>query len=77
MSETEKGFNAGYEIGLNALDQCDETGKDNKDVLAGLMSVVMHAAYAMAPSEELAEELITWAQQNALEDWENEKKEQG
>ena len=42
-------------------------------MLAGLMSVVLHATYAMAPFEEAAEELIAFAQQTALEDWIKEK----
>ena len=70
---TEKGYVAGYNAGLDALDVCSKSRANEKNALAGLMTVVMHAAYAMAPTEEAAEEIITWAQQTALENWIEEK----
>ena len=70
---TEKSYDVGYNAGLDALDVCHKSKANEKDTLAGLMTVVMHAAYAMAPTEEAAEELITWAQQTALENWIKEK----
>ena len=70
---TEKGYVAGYNAGLDALDVCSKSRANEKNALAGLMTVVMHAAYAMAPTEEAAEEIITWAQQKALENWIEEK----
>ena len=70
----EESFDVGYQAGLDALDVCDKSKAKEKDALAGLMSVVMHSAYAMAPTEEMAQELITWAQQTALQNWEKEKK---
>lgn len=72
-SNTEKDYSIGYETGLDALDKCHKSKANEKDAIAGLMSVVMHASYAMAPTEEAAEELITWAQQTALQNWHIEK----
>ena len=70
---TEKSYDVGYNAGLDALDVCHKSKAKEKDALAGLMTAVMHAAYAMAPTEEAAEELITWAQQTALQNWIKEK----
>ena len=70
---TVKSYDVGYNAGLDALEVCSKSRANEKDALAGLMTVVMHAAYAMAPSEEMAEEIITWAQQTALENWIKEK----
>jgi len=70
---TEKSYDVGYSAGLDALDVCSNGKANEKDTLAGLMTVVMHAAYAMAPTEEAAEELITFAQKTALENWIKEK----
>ena len=72
-SNTEKDYSIGYEAGLDALDVCHKSKANEKNALAGLMSVVMHASYAMAPTEEAAEEIITWAQQTALQNWHEEK----
>ena len=68
----DKSYSIGYQAGL-ALETCSESNASEKDALAGLLSVVMHATYAMAPTEETAEEIITWAQKTALEDWIIEK----
>jgi hypothetical protein len=73
---TQKGFSVGYSAGLDALEICNKskhTAANAKDVLAGLMSVVLHANYSTAPHEEAAEELIAFAQQTALADWIEEK----
>ena len=48
---TEKSYDAGYNAGLDALEVCSKSKANEKDALAGLMTVVMHAAQAMAPSE--------------------------
>ena len=69
----DKSYSIGYQAGLAALETCSESNASEKDALAGLLSVVMHAAYSMAPTEEIAEEIITWAQKTALEDWIIEK----
>ena len=70
-SQIEKHYSAGYQIGLDALDECSKIN-DERNVLAGLMSVVMHAAFAMAPSEDSAQSLIMWAKDTALENWRNQ-----
>jgi len=72
-TNTGKDYSIGYEAGLDALDACHKSKANEKDAIAGLMSVVMHASYAMAATEEQAEELITWAQQTALQNWHIEK----
>ena len=75
-SNTGRDYSIGYEAGLDALDVCHKSKANEKNALAGLMSVVMHATYAMSPSEEIAEEIITWAQQTALQNWHKEKDKQ-
>ena len=75
--DTEKSYSVGYEAGLDALDKINEVlGDDDpmalKDALAGMMVSAMHCAYAFAPSEEVAVELISTAQQFALKNWEEE-----
>tara|TARA_R100000995_G_C3475600_1_gene120781 strand:- start:1437 stop:1670 length:234 start_codon:yes stop_codon:yes gene_type:complete len=75
---TEENYSIGVNAGLEALEKIHKTlGDDNhsdlKDALAGIMTTVMHCAYAAAPTEEIAEELISTAQQFALKDWEKEK----
>ena len=75
--DTEKGYSIGYEAGLDALDKINEAlGDDDpmalKDALAGMMVSAMACAYAFAPTEEVAEELISTAQQFALKNWEEE-----
>ena len=75
--DTEKSYSVGYEAGLDALDKINEAlGDDDpmalKDALAGMMVSAMACAYAFAPSEEIAEELISTAQQFALKNWEEE-----
>ena len=75
---TEKNYSIGVEAALEALEKINKTlGDDNprdlKDALAGIMTTVMHCAYASAPTEEIAEQLISTAQQFALKDWEKEK----
>tara|TARA_R100001163_G_scaffold20942_1_gene18012 strand:- start:288 stop:530 length:243 start_codon:yes stop_codon:yes gene_type:complete len=73
--DTQKGYSVGYEAGLDAIDQIHKALGDNdplalKDALAGMMVSAMACAYAFAPSEEIAEELISTAQQFALKNWE-------
>ena len=67
-------FNIGYNAGLDALEQLDKKGVGERDALAGLLSAITHATYAMAPTEEQAEELITWAQYEALYNWTEKEK---
>jgi len=75
--DTEKAYSVGYEAGLDALDKINEVlGDDDpmalKNALAGMMVSAMACTYAFAPSEEVAEELISTAQQFALKNWEEE-----
>jgi hypothetical protein len=71
--KTPADYSIAYDIGVDALDRCAKETNASKDALAGLMTVVINAAYAAAPTEEAAEEIITWAQKTALESWEDEK----
>ncbi|ANS02976.1 hypothetical protein [uncultured Mediterranean phage uvDeep-CGR0-AD1-C123] len=76
--DTQKGYSVGYEAGLDAIDQIHTALGDNnplalKDALAGMMVSAMSCAYAFAPTEEVAEELISTAQQFALKNWEQER----
>lgn len=70
---TQKSYSAGYNAGLDALDTLAKSGATERDGLAGLMAVVMHAAYAMAPSEDVAEELIAFSRKQALDNWTEER----
>ena len=72
-TEAGENFDSGYEAGLDALQALAVSGANERDALAGLMTAVIHAAYAMAPTEEVAEEIITFSQRCALENWEREK----
>ena len=77
MMDTEKGYSIGYEAGVDAIDQIHKAlGDDNpmalKDALTGMMVSAMHCVYAFAPTEEVAEELISTAQQFSLKNWEQE-----
>jgi len=69
MTDTQKSYSAGYSAGIDALDALAKSGATEHDGLAGLMAVVMHAAYAMAPTEEAAEELIAFSRKQALDNW--------
>ena len=73
MTDTQKGYSEGYSAGLDALDTLAKSGATERDGLAGLMAVVMHAAYAMAPTEEAAEQLIAFSRKQALDNWIEEK----
>jgi hypothetical protein len=69
MTNTEKSYAAGYEAGLDALEALSKNGANERNGLAGLMAVVMHATYAMAPTEEIAEELISFSLKQALDNY--------
>tara|TARA_R100000664_G_scaffold31341_1_gene44861 strand:+ start:2855 stop:3100 length:246 start_codon:yes stop_codon:yes gene_type:complete len=75
-TQTEKGFMFGHKLALDALEVADKDGKDYKasDVFAGILATLMHGMYAVAPTEEAAEEIISFATATALENWEEEKK---
>lgn len=70
--DVQKSYDLGHQTGLDALDALAESGANHRDGLAGLMSVVMHAAYAMAPSQESAQALITFSAEQALRNWQEE-----
>ena len=76
MSETrtERDFSIGYNVGLDALDTLEEKGAPSTEAIAGILSVVMHCLYSMAPSEEMAEEIISISQKQALDNWHEEMK---
>ena len=73
MTDTQKGYSAGYNAGIDALYELAKSGATEHDGLAGFMAVVMHAAYAIAPSGEAAEELIAFSRKQALDNWIEEK----
>jgi hypothetical protein len=64
--DSEKAFESGRDIALNALDEMGKIfdGKHEHFVpqgLTGLLVTVMSVVYAQAPSEEAADELIATA----------------
>lgn len=75
--DTAKKYSIGVNAAVEALEKIsknlgDDNTSDLKDALAGIMTTIMHFTYAAAPTEEIAEELISAAQQFALKDWEEE-----
>jgi len=70
MTKTETQYGAGYEIGLDALKQCAtlyDAGNmyrdpdSYKNISAGLLSAIISAVYHMAPDDETALSLVTFA----------------
>tara|TARA_R110002012_G_scaffold205910_1_gene375671 strand:+ start:638 stop:874 length:237 start_codon:yes stop_codon:yes gene_type:complete len=76
MSDTQKGYDFGHKLALDALEQAEEQGQDFKpsDIFAGLLTTITHALYYASPTEEHAEEIISFATTTAFFDWEEEKK---
>ena len=66
---TDESYERGCLAGLDALEALSKSGAKEHAGLAGLMAVVMHAAYAAAPTEKIADELIEFSQENAIENW--------
>ena len=71
----EKAYDIGFQAGRDALnvieDQFYGAGDDNvKYSLKGLLVFLMTSSYALAPTPESAEALISIAQKTALENWE-------
>ena len=62
-----------HEIGLDAIERISKANIKTVAGLGALLSVVMHATYAMAPDEELAEKLIGYSKHMAEEKWAEEK----
>jgi hypothetical protein len=54
-------FHAAHEICLDALEALGKTEIDEFSGLAAMLTVTMHAAYSMAPSQSVADELIAFA----------------
>ena len=82
MHDTNKCFQIGREKILDALDGIAVAGSKipnvdenlfKRDALAGAITCLMDCVYAMAPTEEMAEELISFAQKTSAENWEKER----
>ena len=66
-------YEKAQEICLDALDRLAQGRIHEFSGLAAMLTVTMHATYAMAPSEETADELIAFARNMAERDWAEEK----
>ena len=76
--DVEKAFKHGQEAGFDALEALGKIydGKNQAEmpsVYAGLLTTVMHCLFAHAPSEEAADEVISWARKTAEADWYEER----
>ena len=69
FNATDESYQTGYQAGLDALETLGKSGASEHAALAGLLAVVMHAAYAMAPNEKIADDLIEFSQEQAIENW--------
>ena len=72
-------YNIGFQAGSDALNVIEDyfygTKKEHvKDSLLGLLVFLMSSSYALAPTPESAEQLISTAQKTALEIWEKGKR---
>jgi hypothetical protein len=70
MTKTDTQYEAGYEVGLDALKQCAalyDAGNMHRDpdayknISAGLLSAIISAVYYMAPNDETAFSLVMFA----------------
>ena len=77
--QIQQGYAFGRELALDALEAADKDGRDFRpnDVYAGILTTLMQGLYALAPTEEAAEEIISFSTSTALKDWEAEKKQRG
>ena len=66
-------YEKGGEICLDALERMQNGELDQQSGLAAFLTTAMHATYAMAPSEEIADEMIAQARNIAEKDWAAEK----
>jgi len=82
MHNTDKCFLLGRVKILDAIDEIAIAGSEipnvndnlfKRDALAGAMTCLMDCIYAMSPTEEMAEELISFAQKTSAENWEKRK----
>lgn len=72
-SFSEADFQTAYDIGLDALDKLDKLNVDEYSALAAILTVAIHATFAMAPDKETGESLIRFAHDMAVEDWTGER----
>ena len=70
-------YEIAQEICLDALDEMSELKLDEQSGLAAFLTTAMHATYAMAPSEEVADEMIALARNMAEQNWAEEQKKRG
>ena len=77
--QIQQGYAFGRELALDAIDSAEERGQAYRpnDVYAGILTTLMQGLYALAPTEEAAEEIISFSTSTALKDWEAEKKQRG
>ena len=77
MQKVNKAFKLGEKGGVACLDLIGESIDKNPDhamhALAGALSELMLVCYAMAPTEEQAEELISLANKYALDKWQENR----
>lgn len=66
-------FQIAYDIGLDCLDKLAESKVNEEQGLTALVTVVCHAAFAMAPSERRANDLIEFATDMARRNWADEQ----
>ena len=62
-----------YDISLDCLDKLAESKVNEEQGLIALVTVVCHAAFAMAPSERRANDLIEFATDMARRNWADEQ----
>ena len=79
-NDTGKTYEIGFDAGLDALENINNSLGNVpphvlKDAFAGLLTAACRCAYAFAPNEEAATELIELSRQFALEDEQRQKKE--
>ena len=61
-NDTIEGYDAGYGIGLDAIENC-QLFPDQKpsDIFAGLLTAIIGAGYFIAPTEEQMDTIIDFA----------------
>ena len=76
--DADKAYDIGFQAGRDALSVIEDyfygASEGNvKDSLMGLLVYLISSCYAVAPTPESAEVLISTAQKTALENWEKGK----
>lgn len=74
--DTEKGFNVGYELGIDLIDQLGKktNGMPDANHMAGVLSSIINFGYSYAPSLEAMNQLIAFAKEYAEQESEEIKK---